>query len=64
MSVNTFLPALAAALLCAGSAFAAGDMGAADKQAINPTAIVMFMAFVGLTLAITYWAAKRTKSAA
>ena len=63
MSAKIFLPAFAAALLTAGAALAAGDMGAAAKQPINPTAIAMFVAFVGLTLAITYWAAKRTKSA-
>jgi len=58
-----FLAALASALLAAGPALAAGDMGGADKQSVNPIAIAMFMAFVGLTLAITYWAAKRTHSA-
>ena len=52
-----------ALLLGAGPALAAGDMAAADKQAVNPIAIAMFLAFVGLTLAITYWAAKRTRSA-
>src|SRR6187431_1590335 len=30
----------------------------------NTTAITFFLAFVGLTLAITYWAARRTKSTA
>jgi cation/acetate symporter len=46
-------------------AFAAGgDLGAVDKQAINPTAIIMFFIFVVGTLGITYWAANRTKSAA
>ena len=33
------------------------------KQALNVPAIVMFVIFVGATLGITYWAAKRTKSA-
>jgi cation/acetate symporter len=63
MSAKTFLSALLGALFVAGSAWAAGDMGGAEKQAINPTAILMFVGFVGLTLGITYWAAKRTKSA-
>ncbi|AWK89575.1 cation/acetate symporter ActP [Azospirillum thermophilum] len=63
MSIRILAAALTAALLAAGPAIAAGDMGAADKQAINPTAIAMFVAFVGLTLGITYWAAKRTRSA-
>ena len=60
---KAFLGALGAAFLAAGPALAAGDMGAAEKQAVNPTAIAMFVAFVGLTLAITYWAAKRTRTA-
>jgi cation/acetate symporter len=29
----------------------------------NNTAIIMFLAFVGVTLGITYWAAKRTLTA-
>lgn len=37
--------------------------GEAVKQALNIPAIVMFVIFVGATLGITYWAAKRTKSA-
>jgi cation/acetate symporter len=36
--------------------------GEVAKQAINVTAITMFLAFVSATLGITYWAAKRTKS--
>ena len=28
----------------------------------NATAILFFLAFVGLTLAITYWAARKTKT--
>jgi len=44
--------------------FAAGAIeGEAQKQALNISAIVMFIIFVGGTLGITYWAAKRTKSA-
>ncbi|GGY54670.1 cation acetate symporter [Pseudoduganella albidiflava] len=56
----------AAALAClavAGSALAAPDLGEATKQATNWTAIAMFAAFVLLTLFITKWAAKRTRSA-
>ncbi|WP_345972176.1 cation acetate symporter [Sulfurimonas diazotrophicus] len=37
--------------------------GAVDKQPLNVSAIVMFLVFVGATLGITYWAAKRTKTA-
>ena len=44
--------------------FAAGAIeGEIEKQALNMSAIVMFLLFVGGTLGITYWAAKRTKSA-
>ncbi|MBP2228759.1 cation/acetate symporter [Azospirillum agricola] len=55
----------AAALLaaCALPALAApGDLGPVDKQPVNLSAIGMFLAFVLLTLGITYWAANRTKS--
>ncbi|MFT4098489.1 MAG: cation acetate symporter [Rhodoblastus sp.] len=38
--------------------------GAVAKQSTNWHAILMFAAFVLLTLGITYWAASRTKSAA
>ena len=55
----------AAALLVAGAALAAGaDLGQAQKQATNWTAIVMFGIFVGITLMITKWAAAKTKTAA
>ena len=37
--------------------------GEVQKQGLNISAIVMFFIFVGATLGITYWAAKRTKSA-
>jgi len=46
------------------TAFAAGDATfEATKREINISAIIMFFIFVGGTLGITYWAAKRTKSA-
>ena len=46
------------------AAWAAGaDLGQAEKQATNWTAISMFAGFVLLTLFITKWAASRTKSA-
>ncbi|RJF81625.1 cation acetate symporter [Azospirillum cavernae] len=41
---------------------AGGDLGAVDKQPVNVSAIAMFLAFVVMTLGITYWAASRTKS--
>ena len=37
--------------------------GEVAKQGLNMSAIIMFLLFVGGTLGITYWAAKRTKSA-
>ncbi len=56
---------LAALMGAAGAALAAGaDLGQAQKQATNWTAIGMFGVFVLFTLFITKWAAARTKSAA
>ncbi|MDH4943514.1 cation acetate symporter [Sulfurimonas sp. C5] len=44
--------------------FASGAIeGEVAKQELNISAIVMFLIFVSGTLGITYWAAKRTKSA-
>ncbi|MBK5963414.1 cation acetate symporter [Thiocystis minor] len=37
--------------------------GAVEQQSVNMTAIYMFVAFVAATLGITYWAAKRTRTA-
>ena len=55
----------ATALLAAGLVMAAGaDLGQAQKQATNWTAIAMFAIFVGATLWITKWASAKTKSAA
>jgi cation/acetate symporter len=45
-------------------ALAAGTIDSGAKQATNWSAISMFIGFVFLTLVITYWAAKRTASAA
>jgi cation/acetate symporter len=57
---------VAAALVAAAAgAYAAGaDLGQAQKQATNWTAIGMFGVFVAFTLWITKWAAAKTKSAA
>ncbi|MDD3354498.1 cation acetate symporter [Zoogloea sp.] len=53
------------ALLASGAALAAGaDLGVAEKQATNWTAIAMFGIFVAGTMYITKWAASKTKSAA
>ncbi len=44
--------------------FASGTIeGEIEKQPLNISAIVMFLLFVSGTLVITYWAAKRTKTA-
>ncbi len=62
--MNRLFILLMAFLLNVGTAFAAGEgIEATSKQATNPIAIAMFVAFVLLTLAVTYWAAKKTKSA-
>ncbi len=54
-----------AMLAAVGAAYAAGaDLGQAEKQATNWTAIIMFGIFVAGTLYITKWAAAKTKSAA
>jgi cation/acetate symporter len=64
MKLRNFL--LASALGGASlAALAAGaDLGQAEKQATNWTAIAMFGIFVAFTLWITKWAAAKTKSAA
>lgn len=46
-----------------GAVLAAPAVGVAQKQPLNIPAIVMFAIFVAMTLAITYWAASRTKTA-
>jgi cation/acetate symporter len=49
--------------LCTSAVQAAGDIeGEVARQPLNPVAIVMFLVFVAATLAISYWAAKRTRS--
>ena len=55
---------LALALLSSVALAAGGDLGQAEKQATNWTAIMMFAVFVLGTLYITKWAAAKTKSAA
>ncbi|ENO97227.1 cation acetate symporter [Thauera phenylacetica] len=58
------LGGLALALLSSVALAAGGDLGQAEKQATNWTAIMMFGVFVLGTLYITKWAASKTKSAA
>ena len=56
---------LGALFAVSAAVYAAGaDLGQAQKQATNWTAIGMFGAFVVMTLFITKWAAAKTKSAA
>jgi len=51
-------------ILLGAAAFGAGALeGDIQKQPINVSAIAMFLVFVGGTLGVTYWAAKRTKTA-
>lgn len=42
---------------------AGGDAGVSGQRDLNVSAIIMFLLFVLATLGITYWAAKRTKTA-
>ncbi|WP_295007673.1 cation acetate symporter [uncultured Dechloromonas sp.] len=64
MSIKHILSAVAALALVGGAYAAGADLGQAQKQATNWTAIAMFGLFVGFTLYITKLAAARTKSAA
>lgn len=65
MKLMTKLFGASALMGFANAVMAAGaDLGQAEKQATNWTAIIMFVAFVILTLFITKWAAAKTKSAA
>jgi cation/acetate symporter len=50
-------------LIAGTMAVFAANAGAEAAKELNVSAIVMFLIFVGATLGITYWAAKRTKSA-
>nr|WP_295685073.1 cation acetate symporter [uncultured Nevskia sp.] len=54
----------ATALFAPLASVAAALEGQAEKQPLNLTAILMFVAFVALTLGITYWASRRTQSRA
>ncbi len=46
-----------------GCALAGPAVAETEQQPLNIPAIVMFLVFVAATLGITYWAAKRTKTA-
>ena len=60
----SYVPATAFLSSLPTLAFAAGAVDGGTKQAVNWVAIGMFVTFVAFTLCITYWAAKRTASAA
>ena len=65
MKRTTQILALLGMLAASAGAYAAGaDLGQAEKQATNWTAIAMFGFFVAGTMFITKWAAAKTKSAA
>ncbi|NVO13035.1 MAG: cation acetate symporter [Rhodoplanes sp.] len=64
MAIRTLLGACAGVALAAPALAAGPALGAEAKSSINIHAISMFVAFVLLTLGITYWAAKRTRSTA
>lgn len=64
--MNRIRPALVVAALVGSSSAALADAitATAGRQALNPLAISMFLAFVAASLAITLWAARRgTKTA-
>jgi cation/acetate symporter len=55
--------ALAMVLFTPSLAFADALSGGGTRQPVNPTAIAMFALFVGISLLVTWWAARRTRSA-
>jgi cation/acetate symporter len=57
-------PVLLGLISFSSTAWAAGAIEGGGRQALNISAIVMFLIFVGATLIITKWAARRTRSAA
>ena len=62
--MKTRLSALLLSLLFPLFSHADAISGPVERQPVNYQAIIMFLIFVGLTLYITYWAAKRTRSRA
>ena len=61
--IASLAAAALATLAAAAPAFAGPEVPVTDKQPVNMTAIAMFLVFVLGTLGITYWAARRTRSA-
>ena len=59
MRLSHVVMAAAALALPAASVCADTLTGPTARQALNPTAIGMFLVFVGISLGITFWAARR-----
>ncbi|TBN42069.1 cation acetate symporter [Pseudomonas sp. BGI-2] len=62
--IRRLLALLSVAVFAPGAWAAEALTGAVQKQPLNVAAILMFVAFVGATLYITYWASKKNNSAA
>ncbi|WP_193017350.1 cation acetate symporter [Proteus sp. FME41] len=62
--MRTLINAISLIFLSSTIAYAAAITEGGEKQPMNIQAIIMFLIFVGLTLYITYWASKRTRSRA
>ncbi|MBJ2118224.1 MULTISPECIES: cation acetate symporter [Proteus] len=60
--MRNLLYAISLFFLSSTVAYAAAITEGGEKQPMNIQAIIMFLIFVGLTLYITYWASKRTRS--
>lgn len=59
--VQYTLPALGLSIISSSAVAAGGAIeGEVERQAVNPTAIALFLVFVCITLGISYWASKRT----
>ncbi len=63
-NIKSALALISLLAVSAGALAAGADLGQAEKQPTNWTAISMFAGFVVFTLFITKWAAAKTKSAA
>ncbi|MBG5950555.1 MULTISPECIES: cation acetate symporter [Proteus] len=62
--MRKLLYAISLFFLSSTVAYASAITEGGEKQPMNIQAIIMFLIFVGLTLYITYWASKRTRSRA
>ncbi|WGK92212.1 cation acetate symporter [Pseudomonas migulae] len=62
--IRRLMALLSIAAFAPGAWAADALTGAVQKQPLNMAAILMFVAFVGATLYITYWASKKNNSAA